>query len=78
MPMNIRLSTVYETRLRAGYLRSSSVKFAVVVINSSLNLQFDWLVEAVAAGDMDGRRVWLSVLEAVRELSNMAPGETVH
>ena len=31
-------------------------------------------------GDMDGRRVWLRVLEAVKELSEIGPqpGKTVH
>lgn len=36
--------------------------------------------EMLAAGDMDGRRVWLSVVEAVRDLSiaGPAPAGTVH
>ncbi len=31
-------------------------------------------------GDMDGRRVWLRVLDAVKELSEIGaqPGKTVH
>ena len=36
--------------------------------------------ELLEAGDMDGRRVWLRVLEAVRELTKPKPdeGDAVH
>ncbi len=36
--------------------------------------------ELLEAGDMDGRRVWLGVLEAVRELSSkeLPKGTAVH
>ena len=37
--------------------------------------------ELLEAGDMDGRRVWLRVLEAVRELTSKGPpgeGAAVH
>ncbi len=37
--------------------------------------------ELLEAGDMDGRRVWLSVLEAVQELTSREPpgeGAAVH
>ena len=37
--------------------------------------------ELLQAGDMDGRRVWLNVLEAVRELTSKEPpgkGTAVH
>lgn len=34
--------------------------------------------ELLAAGDMDGRGVWLRVVEAVRELSKAGPAGTVH
>lgn len=37
--------------------------------------------ELMAAGDMEGRRVWLEVLEAVKELSDAEPpsdGAIVH
>jgi hypothetical protein len=36
--------------------------------------------ELLAAGDMDGRRVWLRVLEAVLELTKPEPdkGDAVH
>ena len=34
--------------------------------------------ELLAAGDLEGHGVWLRVAHVVRELSNIAPAETVH
>lgn len=34
--------------------------------------------ELLAAGDMDGRRVWLRILEAVKELSDTTPTGVIH
>ncbi len=30
------------------------------------------------AGDMDGRNVWLRVIEAIKEMSSPSPGSTRH
>ena len=35
----------------------------------------DTLLEA---GDMDGRRVWLRIMEAMKELSNTTPTGVIH
>ncbi len=34
--------------------------------------------ELLEAGDMDGRRVWLRVLEAVRDIASEEPSGAVH
>ncbi|KPF78361.1 hypothetical protein IP88_03985 [alpha proteobacterium AAP81b] len=32
----------------------------------------------LAAGDIDGQKVWLAILDRIRQLQGPAPGETAH
>lgn len=34
--------------------------------------------EMLTAGDMDGRRTWLRILEAIKELSDTTPTGAIH
>ena len=42
------------------------------------NAAFASLAERMKAGDLEGQRVWLRVIEAIKELSSPSPGSTRH